>query len=153
MTNPPWTTSFSKSFRIGDSARRQNTSSIQHSRQYNAPSSAAPAAAMPRKPSHQQPPSRFTASRSDGMTRPNRPAPARGTPDTTKVGESGTGPVTFSQSSVQGISIPTFIPSAENRSYHVSSYKSCHSNDECHDSNCHEHSRKERQSEYRLYGR
>ncbi len=47
MTNPSWNMSFSKSFRIGDSTRKQSTSSSRDNRQYYASSSSDPVAWAP----------------------------------------------------------------------------------------------------------
>lgn len=149
MPNPdPWNSSFSKSFRIGDSARKQSASSSRENRRYCASSNSNPTAAMPPKPSLSQLSSRFTASRSEAMTRPNRPAPSHAAHATTEIGQSGRGAVRFSQSPVQGILIPPFISPTENRSTHSPSCKSCNVNYECHTSSCHEHTRKQRQSKY-----
>ena len=143
MPNPPWNSPFSKSFRIGDSTRKQSASSSRENRRYCASSSSNPAAAMPPKPSFSQLSSRFTA-----MTRPNRPAPSHAARATAEIGQSGRGIVRFSQSPVQGILIPLFISPTENRSTHSPSCKSRHVSYECHTSSCHEHTRKQRQSKY-----
>lgn len=107
MAIPPWKTSFSKSFRIGESSSAENNGArgnIQASRPHRISSITHPASVIPQIRRSRRSPFR-------GVVGQERPAPADAAHLTPEAGQSGTEATTLSQAPLQDMLMPLSAPS------------------------------------------